>query len=129
MHLERLVIELGWPDRRLSPNARVFWATRSRLVKRFRRDAAYVTASVKPPVLCIVPGERIYYQLAYAPPDRRQRDEDNLEASLKSYRDGIADSLGVNDKLFSREGHIERLDPQRPGRIVFTFFLPVRDEV
>jgi crossover junction endodeoxyribonuclease RusA len=38
--------------------------------------------------------------VTFQPPDKRRRDRDNLQASLKAHFDGIADALGVNDSLF-----------------------------
>ena len=70
---------------------------------------------------------RIFYEIQYAPPDRLARDEDNFEASLKSYRDGIADALQVNDKRFSRAGVLEKLEPVRGGRVWLIFTIPLKE--
>jgi crossover junction endodeoxyribonuclease RusA len=42
----------------------------------------------------------IHVWMDFYPPDRRNRDDDNLIAAFKSGRDGVADALGVNDKRF-----------------------------
>jgi crossover junction endodeoxyribonuclease RusA len=42
----------------------------------------------------------VHLFIEFMPPDRRARDDDNLIASFKSGRDGMADALGINDKLF-----------------------------
>lgn len=36
----------------------------------------------------------------FYPPDRRARDDDNMIASFKAGRDGIALALGIDDKRF-----------------------------
>ena len=124
----KLVIELPWPDHGLSPNARLYWARRSRLVKKHRligRDAAI---HAMPCRLSIANEGRIFYEIQYAPPDRRARDEDNFEASLNSYRDGIADALQVNDRRFSRAGVLDKLDPVKGGRVWLMFTIPLKQE-
>lgn len=35
--------------------------------------------------------------MTFYPPDRRRRDDDNAIGSFKSYRDGIADAIKVDD--------------------------------
>jgi len=41
------------------------------------------------------------YRLAFFLPDARHRDDDNLAASCKAYRDGIADGLKVDDSTLA----------------------------
>lgn len=90
-------LRLPWPPKELSPNARVHWSKRSRAAKAYRRDCALLVraASIAAP-----DSERIALWIEFFPPDRRQRDDDNLLAAFKAGRDGIADALGVNDKRF-----------------------------
>lgn len=55
------------------------------------------------------------YTLEFHHAVRRRRDDDNLSASCKAYRDGIADALGIDDHrlrlLATPSQHIDR---QRP---------------
>jgi crossover junction endodeoxyribonuclease RusA len=44
--------------------------------------------------------ERIAMWLDFYPPDRRARDDDNIIASFKHGRDGVALALGIDDKRF-----------------------------
>lgn len=37
------------------------------------------------------------YSIAFHWPDKRRRDDDNAIASIKAYKDGIADALGMDD--------------------------------
>lgn len=49
----------------------------------------------------VVPdSHRIGLWVDFYPPDRRHRDDDNLIASFKAGRDGIALALGIDDKRF-----------------------------
>jgi len=43
---------------------------------------------------------RIALWLDFFPPDRRARDDDNIIASFKAGRDGLALALGIDDKRF-----------------------------
>jgi crossover junction endodeoxyribonuclease RusA len=54
--------------------------------------------------------------LEFVPPDRRSRDDDNLVAAFKSGRDGIAEALGVDDRLFLTEFRMS--DETKPGGCV-----------
>ena len=60
----------------------------------------------------------ILKQVAH-PPDKRSRDRDNLDSSLKAARDGIALGLGIDDKHFRPTG-IEWGEVVPGGRIVIT---------
>lgn len=91
------MIILPWPDRTLSPNTRAHWAVKSKAAKGARKVGYYCALESK--VQVDWEGE-IHLWITFYPPDRRNRDDDNLIASFKNYRDGIADALGVNDKRF-----------------------------
>lgn len=89
-------VTLPWPPRELSPNARGHWSKKSKRAKSYRLTCMLLClqASLKAP-----PG-RIGLRLEFVPPDRRRRDDDNMLASFKSGRDGIADALKVDDHRF-----------------------------
>lgn len=113
-------VVLPWPDRRLSPNARVHWAVKHGVKAKARRDACYLAYDAMPAGLREVrsgfAGEGpIVFQVTFYPPDARQRDDDNMIGSFKAARDGIADALGVNDRRFRPEYRIE--NPCKPGRV------------
>ncbi|MFA6125498.1 hypothetical protein [Sphingomonas sp.] len=93
-------LRLPWPDRRLSPNARIHWARRSKLVKMARIETAwYVTVAAGWNKIAL-PDGRLHLWLDYYPPDRRQRDTDNCLSASKAQIDGIADALGIDDHRF-----------------------------
>lgn len=71
-------------------NAREHWAVRSRRAKSHRETAHWALKSNAAPALpCVVTLTRV------AP---RDLDTDNLAASMKNVRDGVADWLGVDDR-------------------------------
>ena len=105
-------LTLPLPAKELSPNKRVHWAIRARAVKAARDHASMLVR--------MAGGKHLprftRYTLAFYLPDARRRDDDNLCASCKSYRDGIADGLGVDDHTLKRTGevgiHIDRANPR-----------------
>lgn len=88
---------LPWPAKELSPNARVHWAARSKKARAARQLAWAETVNVgwKAPV-----SERIHLWVDFFPPTRRLPDDDNMLSRFKPYRDGIADALGIDDRVF-----------------------------
>ena len=86
-----LRLTLPLPAKALSPNARVHWAHKARVVKE-HREFAWAIA-----MLAISPGRKPKWERAEAEatfywPTRHRRDRDNAAASLKAYWDGIADA-------------------------------------
>jgi len=105
--MEAHTVCLPWPDKRLSPNARVHWRTRAAAVCRARRVTAKVCEGlggqpglprdfVRPLTL----KTRVPLTLSFYPPDKRRRDDDNLIAAFKPYRDALANHLLIDDSLF-----------------------------
>lgn len=96
----KIVLWLPWPDPRLSPNRRLCWQRRSKLARQ-AREAGQIAArhQVGGDFAGFPPG-KLSLWLTFYPPDKRKRDDDNLIASFKPYRDGIADALGINDARF-----------------------------
>lgn len=113
-------LDLPWPDRRLSPNARLHHKAVAAVKAKARRDAAYLTYAA---MLCGAKEVRqhfsgegpIRYRVTFYPPDARHRDDDNMIAMFKAARDGIADALGVNDRRFRPEYYFA--EPCKPGRV------------
>lgn len=56
------------------------------------------------------------YTLTFYLPDARNRDDDNLSAACKAYRDGIADALQMDDSALALAARpvltIDRVDPR-----------------
>lgn len=102
-----LAIILPWPPKELSPNARVHWGKRSKAAKAYRNECSWrvrgyqLDIAIKTGRHVEFPSDgKLHLFLDFYPPDRRHRDDDNMIASFKSGRDGIADALGIDDKRF-----------------------------
>jgi crossover junction endodeoxyribonuclease RusA len=91
-------VELPWPPKELSPNARVHWGKKSKAAKRYRADCFYLCKEAGAPWL--TDDSKLQLHIEFCPPDRRAYDDDNLVSRFKSGRDGVADALRVNDKRF-----------------------------
>lgn len=103
-------------DARLSPNSRLHWARKARVVAKARLDATWTTLAANIPLPA--PDGPIDLHIVFYPPDRRRRDRDNMQASLKSALDGIAFALGVDDYRFRPT--YEVAEPEKPGRVEIT---------
>ncbi|MBV6304918.1 endonuclease [Candidimonas humi] len=91
-----IILELPWPPKELSPNARVHWAKKAAAAKRYKRICWTITKAAK--------GDRIQgrrrVDLRFYPKTPRRRDEDNLIGWMKYGLDGIALALGIDDSQF-----------------------------
>lgn len=106
------MIELPWPPKELSPNARVHYMAKAKHTKAYREQAYWLTrASVE---RGIHPSPRL--KIVFHPPDRRRRDLDGMLSSIKAGLDGIADAMAVNDSEF--ELNLSRAEPIKGGRVM-----------
>jgi len=112
----KLTIKLPWPPKECSPNARGHWSKRAKAAKAYRNECAYEALAWGAHKLNLPDGP-IGLELAFYPPDRRKRDDDNIIASFKAGRDGLADALGIDDNRFLA---IYRVDKQTGGFVVVT---------
>jgi crossover junction endodeoxyribonuclease RusA len=90
-------IELPWPPKELSPNARLHWAKKSKAVKLYRSSCGWIAKQNVPNI----PAGNMAVKITFYPPDSRRRDRDNTIASFKAGQDGIADGWGVDDVRFN----------------------------
>jgi len=90
-------ITFPWPPADLSPNKRTYWRAKAPIAKAYRSSCWALTKAAG--VIVDWDGD-VHVWLTFYPPDRRHRDDDNLIASFKSGRDGMADALGINDRRF-----------------------------
>lgn len=91
-------ITLPWPPSALNPNARhAHPAIKWRAAKAYR-TACKALAEAHGMVAPDSP--KIALWVEFVPPDRRHRDDDNMVASFKAGRDGLADAMGVDDRRF-----------------------------
>jgi crossover junction endodeoxyribonuclease RusA len=124
-----ITIELAWPSPKLSPNARVHWAEKSRFTKASKDTAYWITkaalgAKFGPTFKFQHGGEDIPVRLLAHPIKGKARpDADNLIASCKAFLDGIALGLSVDDKHFRPT--LEWADPAPNGKLFFEVALAV----
>lgn len=109
--MNRIEVCLPLPAKQLSPNARVHWRVKAKHTKESRaysRLRAIIASDM----------QRLGWKAArvkcvFTFGDKRQRDKDNLLASMKAYFDGIADAGVVeNDSQLTYEP-IEITAPNR----------------
>lgn len=121
-------IELPFPPRQLSPNARLHWAPKSRKAKQYREQCWALTLNaiqaggwnVYALRKLVEEGHTVHLVIDIFPPDRRGRDDDNIIASFKSGRDGIADALKIDDKHFRISPEVHRDEPVTGGAVLVT---------
>ena len=94
-----MTVMLGWPPKKLNPNARTHHQELGRLKKTYRH-ACYFTALQAAGVGKWAHEGDIRLHMVFVPPTRHHRDEDNLIATMKAGLNGLADALKVNDRRF-----------------------------
>lgn len=114
-----MMVELSWPAKPLSPNfrSRSHWP-KTRALKAAKNEAYYATKAAMggQPFTPLSP--RLAFVITAYPPDKRSRDDDNLGASMKAARDGIAAALGVDDRIFDQR--LQWGEPVKGGKIIVT---------
>jgi len=113
-----VLVELSWPPKELNPNYTGKLRSKLRAQKAHREEAFW---STKAALGCSyrAPEEgTISLIVAFYPPDRRKRDDDNMTGSFKRARDGIAKAMGVDDNRF-RPRYVFG-EPVHGGKIVVT---------
>jgi len=111
-------VELPWPAKELSPNARHHWATAARAKKAYRSRCrelgkGQALASAKDGA------QSVLVSLTFFPPDKRARDWDNLLASMKSGLDGLADAMGIDDSRWRLSFDVSDV-PEKGGLVLVT---------
>ena len=93
-------VTLPWPPKTLSPNARLHWAALAKAKKAYRTECFMQMRIAGATTKSFPVGAKLAVDLQFVPPDKRQRDQDNMLAAMKSGLDGIADCLGIDDRHF-----------------------------
>lgn len=103
-----ITITLPLPDPKLSPNKRLHWAEKAKIVKAHRRYSRAIVSDM--------PNEIRFdsYRLVFTWGDARRRDKDNASACCKSYLDGIADGIGQDDSEWDFNG-VKFNEPSKAG--------------
>jgi len=93
-----MILELPWPPKELSPNARLHWAKLAKAKKAYRSECAYLAIAQG---IRKVEADKLHLSLTFFAPTRRAYDLDNALARMKAGLDGLADVLGVDDSKWS----------------------------
>jgi crossover junction endodeoxyribonuclease RusA len=113
-----ITITLPWPAPALNPNSRVHFIKLAKFKKKAKADAIWATCAAVPVGdRKLGPGGQLKVTILAYPPTLRNRDDDNLIASLKAAFDGVAFALGVDDSRFRRPT-IEWGEVRRGGDLV-----------
>lgn len=118
--MTQLIIECPFPPIALMPNVKAHWRKAAPLKKKLRMDAYIATKAILKGAAFVL-GDRTHLDvvLTFEPtPKRQYADEDNWMAAAKSLIDGVADGLGVNDKIFRPRP--ERGNTHKQGRVIVT---------
>ncbi len=109
--------DLPFPAKALWPNGRAHWAAKARAVKSHRASAW--ACALEAGVTKADPYAPVSIAVTVHPRTRNAIDRDNCVASLKSYADGIADALGVDDRIFDTPS-IDFAEPIKGGLLTVT---------
>lgn len=115
---------LPFPDKALWPNGRAHWGAKSRAVKLHRLWACLAVMAALAPKAD--PEARVSLAVTVHPKTKHPIDRDNCVASLKSYIDGLADALGVDDRQFDTPS-ITFAEPVKGGLFAMTLTYSPRD--
>lgn len=124
-----VAVDLPWPPKLLSPNARPHHHQLARAKARYREDCRLLTRHVLAGLygrwerLELGDGE-IRVHLDFHPATNAPRDDDNLEAAFKAGRDGVADALGVDDRRFRTTKTLHAADRRVPNPLAHNPFEP-----
>jgi crossover junction endodeoxyribonuclease RusA len=112
-----IVIPMSIPTG-LSPNSRLHWGPRSRLVREAREAAYYATRQAFVEDDGPIPaGPLVLHVLIALEARRRTQDDDNAWAGMKAFRDGLADALAIDDKHLRCGSITQTRDPEKRGYI------------
>lgn len=110
-----VTVELPWPDKSLSPNARTHWRKLAQ-VKSAAKELAFCETRVILGDVRLNTEKEYSIEWTFCYPTQGRRDRDNLMASCKAYQDGIATAAGIDDYQF--EPVILRRGPVVRGGLV-----------
>ena len=92
-------VTLPWPDKRLSPNARVHWRKRYEAAREAQTIAKVIARNK---LIRWFPPEELQARYEFCPPDKRRRDQDNFLSMMKPYQDGVCDVYRIDDSHIKR---------------------------
>jgi crossover junction endodeoxyribonuclease RusA len=106
-HQPQCAFEIPWPDRKLSPNARVHWSAKQKIGKAYKEYCYVLARQAMIAAKTYDYGEKVSLDIKFYPKDRRRRDLDNCVASIKYALDGIAQAISIDDSNFKLTISIE----------------------
>jgi crossover junction endodeoxyribonuclease RusA len=113
-----IILEFDWPVSELSPNSRNRWG-KIAAAKAARAMGRYTVMQWREnyhgPVIPLTGDLEVQYH--FYPPDKRRRDLDNCHAMMKSYQDGVFETLGLDDSKIEMV-EIRRCAVTPPGKVV-----------
>ena len=114
--LENLfALQLDYPDRKLSPNARGKWILKEE-ARKLAKVEGYTSAHRAMESQTFELSTAYAVDITFYPPDRRNRDIDNVFSSIKNHLDGACQALGINDKSF-KTFTLQFGEPVKDGRV------------
>ena len=120
-------IELPWPARELSPNAREHHMKVATIKAVYRKAAWAICKEAMGAAWCPPRDGRLHLTVVFCPPDKKRRDLDNMFASMKSALDGIADATGCDDSLWTFS--LAKDDPVLGGKVFVTIAVAVAPDI
>lgn len=112
-------LELPWPAKELSPNFRGHWSVVAKAKKAYRLKCKQLGLAGGLHLANKNPSS-VKVHLIFCQPDRRDRDWDNMLASMKSGLDGLADAMGVDDSKWRPTFDVAD-DPVKHGKVLVAF--------
>ncbi len=106
-------IELPWPHKDLSPNARVAWQVKHRRRRAYKLACEWACVAQKARTMRSGP---VLASITFCPPDSRLRDLDNMLSSAKAAVDAVADVVGIDDHLWDMRPRVGA--PVKGGAII-----------
>lgn len=114
--VDPFIVRLPWPKPPLSLNDRMHWRPKYEATKRVQGEALICIRNTKPRLPRLVAAEVV---LCWRVPDLRERDLDNVVATLKPVIDALVQAgvLPKDDWKHVRQAST-RIDPPEPGKKV-----------
>jgi crossover junction endodeoxyribonuclease RusA len=111
------------PDKNLGPNSRMHWRAKAGLIADSRAAAKYATINALHLAGLVFPKERAIQISAsiHWGKGRKRMDYDNSLSILKSYLDGLAEALDVDDKHFDIRT-VEQVQKAPVPGVVFSLY-------
>ncbi|HAV73146.1 MAG TPA: hypothetical protein DCX91_15055 [Stenotrophomonas sp.] len=112
-----LELVLPWPSKDLSPNARLHWSKKAAATAMARQTGALLALQAGWKGISLPPGGLFLWLDFYQQPHKALPDDDNMLRRFKPYRDGIAQVLGIDDKVFITR-HMVHEERRKGGQVV-----------